>query len=269
MKRLATTFLCALAALTVCMPAVSVGSSTTDAAGLQAIAKANTATAQSLEMGTCASERQAVASGAQHCKGDPTCIVAVTAIAALTPCAVVAVARQAPTPAATIPVQQFVNAAPPPTMGERILSGIGWGLGKLFDVGMALGPSYMNMRLGTTQSNNSTALAMRQSDNGLAATQSTNNTFAAFGANLQGTATAGFTQLGTVGVAAATTPKTVTNVTGNNNAVNGSAITNTTEIDCPGGQGGNGQGGNGGNAPGGAGNGAPGGLTGCTGTTGQ
>lgn len=269
MKRL-TTMLCALAALTVFMPAVSVGSSTTDAAGLQAIAKANTATAQSLEMGTCAAERQAVASGAQHCKGDPTCIVAVSAIAALTPCAVVAVARQAPAPAATIPVQQFLNAAgPPPTMGERILNGLAYGFGKLVDVGVALGAPYMNMRLGMVQSNNSTALAMRQTDNGLAATQSTNATFAAFGANLQGTATSGFTALGNVGVAAATTPKTITNVTGNGNAVNGSKITNTTEIDCPGGQGGNGQGGNGGTAPGGAGNGAAGGLTGCTGNTGQ
>lgn len=266
MKRL-TTMLCALAALTVFMPAVSVGSSTTDAAGLQAIAKTNAATVAALEGTTCANERQAVNAGAAQCK-DSACVIALAAISALTPCSVVtarnAVAQAAPA-APTI-----INAAgPPPTVGERIINGLGWGIGKIFDVGMALGPSYMNMRLGTTQSNNSTALAMRQSDNGLAATQSTNNTFAAFGANLQGTATAGFTQLGTVGVAAATTPKTITNVTGNGNAVNGSTITNTTDITCPGGQGGNGQGGNGSGAPGGAGNGAAGGLTGCTGTTGQ
>lgn len=267
MKKL---ILCAIAALAVCMPAVSVGSSTTDAAGLQAIAKANTATVAMLEMGTCAAERQAVAGGAQYCKGDPSCIIAVSAIAALTPCAVVATARHVVSPTApTMSPQQFVNAAPPPTMGERILNGIGYGISKLFDVGVALGAPYMNMRLGMVQSNNSTALAMRQSDNGLAATQSTNGTFAAFGMNLQNTSTAGFGAVERVGIAAATTPTSITNVNGSGNSLYGSNITNTTDIKCPGGQGGNGQGGNGGTAPGGTGNGAPGGLTGCTGTTGQ
>lgn len=259
MKRL-TTMLCALAALTVFMPAVSVGSSTTDVAGLQAIATANTKTANALAVGSCAAERSAVANGGQFCKGDSSCIIAVTAIAALTPCAVVA-ERHVVSPT-TPAAPTIINAAPPPTVGERIVGLFAGGIGKLFDTAVALGPSYMNMRLGTTQSNNATTLGVAQSNNALAAQQSTNGVFAAFGNNLQGTATGGFNALATVGAV----PKTITTVTGDGNAVGGSSITNTTTtstVACPSGDGGNGQGGNGGTAAGGTGTAAAGGVTNC------
>lgn len=160
-----------------------------DAQALQLLATANAKTAQAAEIGTCADERAAVNAGASACR-DSACVIALAAISALTPCAVMQVAaRAAPAPA---PAPQIINAAPTPTMGERILTGIGWGFSKLFDTAVALGPSYANLRLGTVQSNNSTALAIRQSDNALAATQSTNNAFAALGNNIQGTAAAGF-----------------------------------------------------------------------------
>lgn len=161
-----------------------------DAQALQKLASANEATACSLERG-------AVSQAASGCQ-DSACRIAIAAIAALTPCS--AVARAAAPPA---PAPQIINAAPPPTMGERVLSGIGWGLGKLFDSAVAIAPSVLNWKLGVTQSNNATTLGLRQSDNALAAQQSTNATFAAFGANLQGTATAGFlanTNIATAGL---------------------------------------------------------------------
>lgn len=178
MKRLYH-LICAIAALAVCSAAMSADLPTTDAAGLQKLASANEAIA-------CSQERSAVAGTASGCT-DSACRIAIAAITALTQCSGAVAARMAPASA-----PQIINAAPPQTMGERILSGIGWGLGKLFDAAVAVGPSYLNMRVSNHQSDNATRLGIAQSANALAATQSTNNTFAAFGNNLQGTAAAGF-----------------------------------------------------------------------------
>lgn len=215
-----------------------------DAQALQANAKANAATAAALETGTCASERSAVAGTSAKCL-DSACVIAVAALAALTPCAVTQVAtrRAVSAPAvAAPPVQQFVQQQEPPSIGERIIAGIGGLVSKAFDAV----PAFLQYKLGVVSSNNTTALALRQSDNGLAATQSTNNTFAGFGNNLQGTATAGFrsnVRIAADGFGTAATlgskPTSIMNVTGNgNNTGSGTlnTITTTTtnnSVQCP------------------------------------
>lgn len=194
---------------------------TVDAEALAAIGSANQRAAVSLELATCAGERSAVAQAASGCT-DTVCRVSIAAIAALTPCAAMrgAVAAAAAPP----PAPQIINAAPPPTVGERIAGFFAGTVSKIFDTALAIGPSYLNYRLGSVQSANNMTLAMRQSDNALAAQQSTNQTFAGFGANLRDTATAGFSGLGTLGAR----PTSITTITGNGNATNGSTVTTTT-----------------------------------------
>ena len=210
MKHLARTYLAALCAALACTAALSAALplAAVDGAALQSIADANDRTAHGLELSTCAAERRAVGD-TKDCK-DSACVIAVKALAALTPCAAMQardmVARQA------APPPTIINAAPPPTVGERIVGLFAGGIGKIFDTAIALGPSYLNMRLGTTQSNNQTALGIVNSNNALGATQSTNGAFAAFGNNLQGLGTAGFNANAAIagsGFAA------VTNVAGN------------------------------------------------------
>lgn len=159
-----------------------------DAQALQSLANANQHTALALELGTCASERSAVAGAASGCN-DTVCRVSIAAIAALTPCA--ATRAQGIVQAQAAP-PQIIQAQREVTVAERIVGLFAGGVGKLFDFAIANGPSYLNYRLGTVQSNNQTALGIVQSNNALGATQSTNGTFAAFGNNLQGTATAGY-----------------------------------------------------------------------------
>ena len=182
----------ALAALA-CSAAVSAQLPLADAAALHSIGRANLQTAQALELATCASERSAVAASASGCT-DTVCRVSIAAIAALTPCAAQRAAGIVQAQAAP-PAPQIINAAPPPTAGERIVGLFAGTVGKLFDFAIANGPSYLNYRLGTVQSNNQTALGIAQSANALAAQQSSNGMVAGMAANIAGTAGAGFTAL--------------------------------------------------------------------------
>jgi hypothetical protein len=267
-----TKFLGALFALALCSAVVSAESPPSmDAAALQSIALANARTANALELATCASERSAVAAAAGGCT-DTVCRVSIAAIAALTPCAAMRVQGigqvQAP------PAPQIIQAQREVSVGERIVGLFAGGVGKIFDTAIALGPSWLNYKLGTVQSNNQTALSIVASNNALGATQSTNGTFAAFGNNIQGTATAGFGAIGTVtsaGFATAsalgTRPTSVTTIAGNGNATNGSSVATTTTTttntnNCPGGDGGNATGAPSGNA----GTGPTGGASGAGGT---
>lgn len=177
MKKLSFVTL-AVAALA-CSAALSADLPTSDAAALQSIGRANEAVA-------CSQERAAVVGAASGCT-DSACRIAIAAIAALTPCSAVAVRAAAPAPS-----PQIINAAPPPTVGERIVGFFAGTVGKIFDTAVALGPSYLNMRAGNHASDNATRLGIAQSNNALAAQVSTNGTFAAFGNNIQGTAAAGF-----------------------------------------------------------------------------
>lgn len=192
-----------------------------DAQALQSMATANQKTAKALEVSASIS---AIAD-TRDCKSSE-CVIATKAFAAL---AYMAGMKGGAEPAPTA-APQIINAAPPPTVGERVVGFLAGAASKLFDVGIALGPSYLNMRLGTEQSRNATALGIVQSNNALGATQSTNNTFAAFGANLQGLGTAGFAANQGIAVGgfnalaaqatALAQPGTVINVTGNCNGVN-------------------------------------------------
>jgi hypothetical protein len=169
---------------------ISLAATTMDDAGLRALGASNAATAQSLSLGTCASERSAIAGTAQTCP-DSACRIAIAAIAALTPCAVTQSMHSIAAAPAAPPVQ-IMQAPRELSMAERVINGIGWGIGKLFDTALAAAPTVAQYKLGIVQSNNSTALGLRQSDNALGAIQSTNGAFASFGNNLQGTATSGF-----------------------------------------------------------------------------
>ena len=191
---------CAFAALLACSAAMSADLPATDAAALQSIARANFATANALELGTCASERSAVATSASGCTNS-ACRIAIAAIAALTPCAAARagsiVATQTAAPAQIIQSQREI------TVAERIVGLFAGGFSKLFDTAIAVAPSILNYKLGlvqslnaaalgTVQSNNATALGVAQSNNALAGQQSTNGAFAAFGTHISNTASAGF-----------------------------------------------------------------------------
>lgn len=233
-------------AVLACTAAVSADLPVSDAAALQAIADTNGRTAHALELGTCASERSAVVVAASGCT-DTVCRISIAAIAALTPCAAQRYGGMVQAQAAA---PQIIQTQRDVSVGERIVGLFAGGVGKVFDTAIALGPSWLNYKLGTVQSNNQTALGIINSNNALGQTQSTNSTFAAFGTNLQGTATAGYGAISSVasnGFGAVRDlglrPTNVTTITGNGNATNGSTVTTTTTSNtnnCPGGNGGNG-----------------------------
>ena len=178
--------------LALCSLAQVAGAESIDAQALKHLSAANAATAQSLSLATCASERSAIAGAAKDCAGNPTCVLGIAAIAALTPCAASNTTLGSAVVATPVPQLVQMQPAREPTLGEKVLSGLGWGFAKLFDTALAAAPTVANYRLGIAQSNNSTALGIVQSNNALAGTQSTNGTFASLGTNLQNTSVAGF-----------------------------------------------------------------------------
>lgn len=93
---------CALAAHAWSQAAPAATPTGVDAQALRSMGTANQLTAESLSLATCTSERAAVNAGAVHCK-DSSCIIALAAISALTPCAVLTpLARLASAPAPAV-----------------------------------------------------------------------------------------------------------------------------------------------------------------------
>jgi hypothetical protein len=169
-----------------------------DAPALQQIGEANFATAQA-QIATARTGACAAISDAAQCKS-AECVIATKAIAALSAaCGNAGGHVVSPTAPAPAPASQIINAAPPPTIGERIVGfGVGLVNGLVNTAQVAL-PAYMNYRLGSKQSDNNTLVSIAQSNNALAAQQSTNGTFASFGNNIASTATAGFASNATIG----------------------------------------------------------------------
>lgn len=189
MKKLSVLTL-AVAAIA-CSAAMAADLPTSDAAALQAIGKGNQKVAEALELsGAVGALADAKECATVEMSQRGMCVVMAKAFGMLA----YVTGKSAAVAVAAAPAQapQVINAAPPPTVGERIVGFLAGAANKLFDVGMALGPAYMNMRSANHVSDNNTRAAIASSANALAATQSTNATFAGFGNNLQDTATAGF-----------------------------------------------------------------------------
>lgn len=102
----------ALAAHAWSQAAPAIAPSGADAQALRSIGAANQMTAESLALGTCASERSAVSAAAVHCK-DSTCVVALAAISALTPCAAVTMLARQPPAVQAAAVQSVVKVDKP------------------------------------------------------------------------------------------------------------------------------------------------------------
>lgn len=223
--------------------------STVDAAALQSIARANQGASDAV-VATARSGMCSALADSKDCKTGE-CVIATKAIAALSAACGQTLAQlaQATQPQ---PAPQIIQTQRDVSVGERIVGLFAGGVGKVFDTAIALGPSWLNYKLGTVQSNNQTALGIVASNNALGATQSTNGTFAAFGNNITSTAISGFTAsqgIAANGFSAASNiaangfstasvlgsrPTNVTTITGNGNATNGSTINNTTNTaDCP------------------------------------